>query len=122
VRTPDVAKEYPLILITGTRFMPQYHSEHRHFGTGMREVNQDPLADLSIRDAARLGIHDGDWIYIETRRGRITQKARVSDKILEGVVNVQADWWFPEKPAEDPSLSRALGIRPRATRCRAAGK
>ncbi len=104
VRTPDVAKEYPFILITGTRFMPQYHSEHRHFGTGMREVNPDPLADVNIKDAGRLGIHDGDWIYIETRRGRIRQRARVSDKILEGVVNVQAGWWFPEMPAEDPSL------------------
>ena len=104
IRTPDVAKEYPLILITGTRFMPQYHSEHRHFGTGMREVNPDPIADLNIKDAERSGINEGDWIIIETGRGRIKQRARISDKILEGVVNVQAGWWFPEMPAEDPSV------------------
>lgn len=104
VSTPDVAKEYPLILITGTRFMPQYHSEHRHWGMGMREVNPDPIADLNTRDAEKFGIREGDWIYIETKRGRIRQKARVSDKILAGVVNVQAGWWFPEMPAEEPSL------------------
>jgi len=104
VRTPEVAKEYPLILISGTRFMPQYHSEHHHFGTGMREVNPDPIADLNTKDAVKYGITEGDWIYIETRRGRIKQKARISDKILAGVVNVQAGWWFPEMPAEEPSL------------------
>ena len=34
IRTPDVAKEYPLILITGGRWMPQFHSEHRQLGMG----------------------------------------------------------------------------------------
>ncbi|MFH1647479.1 MAG: molybdopterin-dependent oxidoreductase, partial [Chloroflexota bacterium] len=104
VSTPEVAKDYPLILGTGGRFMPQYHSEFRHYGTGAREVNPDPLADVNTADAVRLGIRDGDRIYIETRRGRIKQKARVSDKIIPGVVNVQSSWWFPEMPAEEPSL------------------
>jgi anaerobic selenocysteine-containing dehydrogenase len=91
-------------LITGTRFMPQYHSEHHHYGTGMREVNPDPIVDLNTIDAGKYGIKEGDWVYIETRRGKIKQKARVSDKMLAGVVNCQAGWWFPEMPAEDPCL------------------
>lgn len=104
VSTPEVAKEYPFILSTGGRFMPQFHSEFRHWGTGMREINPDPIADVSSKDARRLGIKNGDWIYIETRRGRIKQKARVSDKIIPGFVNAQASWWFPEMPGEEPSL------------------
>lgn len=104
IRTPEVAKEYPLILNTGGRFMPQHHSEFRHWGTGMRERHPDPLADINTEDARELGIRDGDWIYIETRRGRIKQKARVSNKIPRGMVNAEASWWFPEMPAEEPSL------------------
>jgi thiosulfate reductase/polysulfide reductase chain A len=104
VRTPEVAKEYPFILITGGRFMPQYHSEFRHWGMGAREKSPEPIADINTKDAKKLSIRNGDWIYIETRRGRIKQKARVSNKIKAGVVNVQSSWWFPEMPAEEPSL------------------
>ena len=104
VRTPEVAKEYPFILNTGGRFMPQHHSEFRHWGTGMRERHPNPLADINTEDARELGIRDGDWIYIETKRGRIKQKARVSNKIPRGMVNAEASWWFPEMPAEEPSL------------------
>ncbi|MFC1864170.1 molybdopterin dinucleotide binding domain-containing protein, partial [Thermodesulfobacteriota bacterium] len=104
VRTPEVAKDYPLVLNTGGRFMPQYHSEFRQLGTGARERHPDPLVDINIEDARALNIEDGDWVYIETRRGRIKQKARVSEKILKGVVNAEASWWFPEMPGEEPSL------------------
>ena len=84
--------------------MPQHHSEFRHWGTGMRERHPDPLADINTEDAGELVIEDGDWIYIETRRGRVKQKARVSGKIPRGIVNAEASWWFPEMPAEEPSL------------------
>ena len=104
VRTPEVAKEYPLILNTGGRFMPQFHSEHRQRGTGMRERHPDPLTDINTEDAHQLGIENGDWIYIETRRGRIKQKARVSDKIRRGIINAEASWWFPEMLGEEPFL------------------
>ena len=36
VKTPEVAKEYPLILITGGRFMPQYQAEHRRARDGVK--------------------------------------------------------------------------------------
>lgn len=104
IRTPDIAKEYPLILNTGGRFMPQFHSEHRQPGTGMRERNPDPVVDINSEDANKFNIKSGDWIYIETIRGRIKQKARVSSKIIPGVVNAQASWWFPEMPGEEPYL------------------
>jgi anaerobic selenocysteine-containing dehydrogenase len=104
VRTPEVAKEYPFILNTGGRFMPQHHSEFRHRGIGMREKHPDPLVDINTDDARELGIRDGDWIYIETRRGRIKQRARVSDRIPRGVINTEASWWFPEMPGKEPSL------------------
>jgi thiosulfate reductase/polysulfide reductase chain A len=104
LRTPEVAKEFPFILNTGGRFMPQHHSEFRQLGIGMREKHPDPLMDINTQDAQKLGILEGDWVYIETLRGRIKQRARVSDRILGGVINVEASWWFPEMPAEDPSL------------------
>jgi thiosulfate reductase / polysulfide reductase chain A len=104
VRTPEVAKDYPLILNTGGRFMPQFHSEHRQLGMGLREQHPDPLVDIHPDTAQKLGIQDGDWVYIETLRGVIKQKAKVTDKIHPGVVNCEHEWWFPEQPAQEPWL------------------
>ncbi len=103
-KTPEVAREYPLILNTGGNFNPMYHSEFMQEGLG-RVKHPDPLLDIHPDTAQKLGIADGDWAYIETRRGRIKQKARLNPGILPDVVNAQASWWFPEQPAYEPNLS-----------------
>lgn len=51
-----------------------------------------------------LGIQEGDWVYVETRRGVIRQRAGLTDEIDPRVVNVQSHWWFPERPAREPWL------------------
>ena len=81
-----------------------FHSENRQWGMGMREQHPEPLVEIHPDTALQLGIEDGDWVYIETRRGVITQKARVTPDIHPKVVNAQSHWWFPEQPAEEPSL------------------
>ena len=101
MRTPEVAKEYPFILNTGGRFMPQHHSEFRQSGIGMREKHPDPWMDINTADAQKLGIQEGEWVFIETRRGRIKQRARVTDRILPGVVNVEASGGSPRSPARN---------------------
>ncbi|HHX75197.1 MAG TPA: molybdopterin-dependent oxidoreductase, partial [Firmicutes bacterium] len=108
VRTPELLAAYPLILNTGGRFMPQFHSEHRQLGIGHRERHPDPLVTIHTETAAKLGIKDGDWVWIETKRGRIKQKARLTDKILPNVVNAEASWWFPEKEGTLPTLFGSL--------------
>jgi thiosulfate reductase/polysulfide reductase chain A len=105
ISTPEVAKEYPLILITGGRSGLKFHSEHLLVGVGMRERHTEPIMDIHPETAQKLGISDGDWVYIETRRGRIKQKAYVTNDIRPDTVNCEASWWFPEMPSEEPCLS-----------------
>ena len=104
VSTPEVAEEYPLILITGGNFRPMFHSENRHYGMGTREQHPDPLVELHPDTARQHGIEAGDWVYIETKRGVIRQRAKLSDEIDPRVVNVQSHWWFPEQPGREPWL------------------
>ena len=104
IRTPELAKEYPYILITGGNFRPMFHSENRQLGLGTREKYPNPIMDLHPDTAKAHGIEDGDWVYVETPRGVIKQKARVADEIDPRVVNVQSHWWFPEEPAMEPWL------------------
>jgi thiosulfate reductase/polysulfide reductase chain A len=108
IRTPELFEEYPLILSAGSKFMPFFHSEHRQIGLGMREKHPDPLVHIHSKTAQKLGISHGDWVYVETERGRIKQKANVTDSIPPELVDAEASWWFPEKPGELPSVFGAL--------------
>jgi thiosulfate reductase / polysulfide reductase chain A len=104
----EVAREFPLVLITGGRFLPMYHSEHRQIAS-LREQHPDPIIQVNPQNALELGIADGDWIWIETPRGRVKQKCQLSNGIAPGVVHAEHGWWFPEMKVEDPSL-RGLWI------------
>ncbi|UCH07549.1 MAG: hypothetical protein JSV55_00695 [Deltaproteobacteria bacterium] len=70
----------------------------------MRERHPDPLTDIHPETAQKLGISNGDWVWIETKRGKIKQKAYLTNRILPNVVNVEASWWYPEMPGGEPSL------------------
>jgi thiosulfate reductase/polysulfide reductase chain A len=104
VRTPEVAVDYPLILINGGRFLPQFQSEHRQLGMGLREQHPDPLLQIHPDTARALEIQEGDWAVIETRRGAIQMKATLITGIDPRVVHAEHCWWFPEQPGPEPSL------------------
>lgn len=101
--TPKVARDFPLVLTTGGRFLPMYHSEHRQIPS-LRRQHPDPLVQINPQKAKELGIADGDWVWIETPRGRIKQKCQYFTGIDPKVVHAEHGWWFPEQPGEDPSL------------------
>ncbi|MCJ7495183.1 MAG: molybdopterin-dependent oxidoreductase [Deltaproteobacteria bacterium] len=77
---PELAQDYPLILTTGTKSPVFFHSEGRQIPY-LREIEADPLVEIHPETASRFGIEDGDWIWIETLRGRIKQKARLTGGI-----------------------------------------
>ena len=105
VSTPKLTKEYPFILITGSRQLAYFHSLG-HQVPWLRELVPDPLVEMHPETAEKLGIKDGDWVWIETPRmkGRVKQKAKLSLGIHPEVVNAVAHWWYPEKPAPEYGL------------------
>ncbi len=101
--TPEIRKKYPLINISGVRVMPYHHSEFRHVES-FRKRQRDPIVEIHFDTARKKGVNDGDWVYIETEKGRVKQKARLSNSFDPRYIVTQHAWWFPEKPAESPSL------------------
>ncbi len=95
--TPDVYKEYPLIITTGARVQAFFHTEGRQIKS-LRRRNPDPRVEINPDTASELGIKNGDWVWIESPRGgRIRQRASLTEGIHPGVVSAQHGWWFPEK-------------------------
>jgi anaerobic selenocysteine-containing dehydrogenase len=100
---PEIAKEYPYILITGGRFLPYFHSEHRQVDS-FRKKYPYPVVELNPSTAKENNIVEGDWVWIDTPRGRVMQKCKYDENIDPRVVHAQHGWWYPELPGEEPWL------------------
>ncbi|MGD9074323.1 MAG: molybdopterin-dependent oxidoreductase [Desulfobacteraceae bacterium] len=98
--TPELAKEYPLILSTGRRSVLYFHAEHRNIKP-LRELEPHPVVEIHPDTARFLGINDGDWVWLENPHGRCKRKARYFHGIHPKVVQSPHGWWLPEKKAEE---------------------
>ena len=99
----DLVREYPLVLITGSRFMPMYHSEQRQIAAARARV-PDPQVTLHPDTAEALGLREGDWARVVTPRGRIRLRAHLSAAVDRRMADAQHGWWFPERSALEPEL------------------
>jgi anaerobic selenocysteine-containing dehydrogenase/NAD-dependent dihydropyrimidine dehydrogenase PreA subunit len=92
----DVAKEYPLILTSGRRLPIYFHSQYRQI-PWLRELAPEPIAEMHPETAALYGLNHGEWVYLESPRGRCKQQLRLCEGVMRGVVQAEHDWWFPER-------------------------
>jgi len=94
--TSELAEEYPLIAMTGCKIEPFFHTEYRQIES-QRKKNPDPLVEINPETARALGIEEGDWVWIESPRAKIRQKARLTTDVHPRMIAIQHAWWFPEK-------------------------
>ncbi len=110
--TPELAKEYPLVLTTGKRSFEFFHSEWRQPDTTSRELHPYPYFDIHPDTAKKYGIENGQWAWIENQMGKMRQIARYCDVIDPRVISTEHGWWFPEKEAAEPSLFGVFDCNP----------
>jgi anaerobic selenocysteine-containing dehydrogenase len=96
---PQLAKEYPL-LMTSRKVSVYRHSGGRQISS-LRKERADPTVNVHPETSNKLGIKDGDWVHVATKRGSIRQKANFVDGIDPRVIEVDYAWWFPEKGPEE---------------------
>lgn len=103
VRRPDLAEKYPLILSTGRRSPAYFHTEHRMI-PWLRRLEPDPVVEIHPETAQRLGIKEGDWVWVENWMGRAKMKAKVTPVVPPWMVMATHGWWFPEREGKEPEL------------------
>ncbi|MFQ5827333.1 MAG: molybdopterin dinucleotide binding domain-containing protein [Dehalococcoidia bacterium] len=96
---PEPTTEYPLLLTNGKPYV-FFHSSLRNV-PNLRKMDPEPVVEVHPEAAAPLGIEEGDWVYIETEKGRIKQKATLNARLDPRVVVAAADWFFPERGGEE---------------------
>ncbi|MCF0228141.1 MAG: molybdopterin-dependent oxidoreductase [Parasporobacterium sp.] len=94
VNDPELCREFPLIMTNGR--VPFYQHSTLRNNAAMREIM--PVAEIWIHtsDAEKNGIKTGDWVWIESLRGKIRAKAYVTEGMMPGSVCMER-FWNPEK-------------------------
>ena len=100
VSTPDKAKDYPLILMTGCKILPFFHSEGRQIDS-LINLHPKPLVSVHPDTLASLGIRPGDPVTLSTPHGQAKFYAHADDGMPPDVVGADHAWWFPERKGPD---------------------
>lgn len=95
VSTPELLDKYPYILNAGLRTPTFFHSANRMI-PWLREIRPDPIVEIHPETAEKHGIEEGDWVWIESPRGRVKERAKLNAGIDSRVVVAEHGWWYPE--------------------------
>ncbi len=90
-RNDPLAQKYPLQLIT-THFLRRAHTQYDNV-PWLREL-QEQVVSLHPSDAASRHIKDGDPVRIFNDRGEMIIPARLTERIMPGVVDIPQGAWF----------------------------
>jgi anaerobic selenocysteine-containing dehydrogenase len=93
---PQLAEKYPLAFISppARNFL---NSSFANLPFALKEAGE-PTLDIHPADAAARGIGDGNALRIYNGRGSFVAKARVSDRVRQGVVAALSVWWKKLSP------------------------
>ncbi len=78
-------RKFPLILTTG-RILSQYNVGAQTRRTQNSDWHEEDVLEIHPSDAEARGIHEGYWVSIRSRKGEITLKAVISERMAPGVV------------------------------------
>mgnify|MGYP002564558412 FL=1 len=109
VRTPELFKKYPLIMVSGRRSPVFFHSEHRNI-PWLRVCDPYPVVEVHPDVMKALGIDNGEWVWVENDRGSIRRKVKENPSMAPGTVSVPHGWWMPEAKATGPDFFNAWDI------------
>tara|TARA_B110000879_G_C11175627_1_gene515825 strand:- start:3033 stop:4424 length:1392 start_codon:yes stop_codon:yes gene_type:complete len=87
------AKDYPYILTTN-RELEHYNCGAMTRRTGNVEILKDDYLMINPEDAAKHFISEGDYVCLESPRGKVDVKAKITDQVKSGVVSTT--FHFPE--------------------------
>ncbi len=89
--------DFPLVLQTGQREKTYHHSRFRD-QSWARKVSPDPTLRIHPDTAERLGLQEGEWVFVETEGGTGACRlcVEITDRTSPDVLTTGVGWWLPE--------------------------
>ena len=83
--TERTNRKFPLILTTG-RILSQYNVGAQTRRTENSDWRAEDVLEIHPSDALATGVLDNAWVSVKSRKGEITLRAKVSERMTPGVV------------------------------------
>ncbi|MDP4084947.1 MAG: molybdopterin dinucleotide binding domain-containing protein [Bacillota bacterium] len=81
------------MLTTGRRYESyNTHTQTRHYAAGVKIKQTEETVDIHPDDAALLGILDGEVVKVQSRRGELQVKTKVTEQVVPGLVFMSFHW------------------------------
>ncbi len=93
----ELATQFPLVFNSGARPQTDFRSQH-HGIKGLAKDNPEPTVELNTLDAAEREIQSGDLVQVQTPRGAVAFRARVTDDISRGCIECNMGGGGPVGP------------------------
>jgi formate dehydrogenase major subunit/formate dehydrogenase alpha subunit len=87
--------EYPMVLTTGRVLYHWHGAEMTRRAQALRELYPETVVEISPEDAAKLGLNGRTTVRIQSRRGEMTARALVTDRVCPGLIF--GNFHFPGK-------------------------
>ena len=103
-------EQFPLVLTVG-RYLGHWHTMTRtaHVARVVK-AHPEPLLEVHPQDAARHGLTEGAMAEVRSRRGAITARVQISERIRPGTVFLPMHWGASQpNPCEANRLMHELG-------------
>jgi len=97
--SPELYEKYPLVLNTGARLQSAFRSQHLNI-PGLLKLQPKPQVLIHPADAEARGISDGDRVWVESPRGKVGVRARVTDDVMTGQVELNVGGGSPIQAEE----------------------
>jgi len=91
VSTPELAQQFPITLITGARLPMYLHSQFRNIDS-LKKLHPEPFMELHPQTAHDYGIDDNDLVRVESKRGKVVIKTKLTESILPQVAHIPHGW------------------------------
>jgi formate dehydrogenase alpha subunit len=101
--TPD--GEYPFLLSTGR--ILQHYNVTTQYSAGIQSLWPEEHAEINPADAARLGLATGNTVTVTSRRGEVTSRVQVTDRVPPGMV-----WMTFHHPESPTNVLTSAGLDP----------
>ena len=96
---PELYKKYPLVFNSGARLQSAFRSQHLNI-PGLLKIQPKPQVLIHPTDAMQRGINNGDKVWVESPRGRVSFWAKVTEDVMTGQVEVNVGGGSPIHPVE----------------------
>jgi len=92
INTPELLKEYPLIFTDEHSDYMNHQSWQRNV-PWLREIRKYPYVKINPKTAAQYGIHEGEWVELESIHGKMKATAWLFPGIRPDTLMGHHGWW-----------------------------